>query len=141
MAYIEWDPQRFGVGVDHIDAQHKRLFATINELHAAMSEGRGREELEPILQDLEAYTNTHFGHEEEFMQDCGYSEACADCFLDHQSGHREFEQRVAEIRTRYEAGEMTVTMDTLEFLRTWLTTHIAGSSMDQDYAGFNGESA
>jgi len=139
MPYIEWDEGRYGVGVEHIDEQHRQLFATINDLHAAMTEGRGREELEAILDDLESYTNYHFGDEEAFMQNCGYSEACAGCFRSHTDVHREFEERVADIRSRYEAGEMTVTMDTLEFLRTWLTSHIAGSEMDQDYAGFTAE--
>lgn len=139
MPYIEWDEGRYGVGVPAIDEQHQQLFATINELHAAMTEGRGREELEGILAELESYTNYHFGDEEAYMQECGYSEACAGCFADHRSVHREFETRVEEIRERYEAGEMTVTMDTLEFLRSWLTNHIAGGEMDQDYAGFQAE--
>ncbi len=141
MAYIEWDPDRFSVGVDHIDDQHKRLFGTVNDLHAAMSEGKGREELESILEELESYTNYHFGDEETFMEECGYSSACAECFRDHTEVHREFEDRVEDIRTRYEAGEMTVTMDTLEFLRTWLTSHIAGVEMDQDYGTYAAENA
>ena len=139
MTYIEWDEDRYGVGVDHIDDQHRRLFETINDLHAAMREGKGREELAAILDDLESYTNYHFGDEETFMQNCGYSEACSDCFHSHTDAHREFEERVSEIRSRYETGEMTVTMDTLEFLRTWLTGHIAGSEMDQDYADYSVE--
>lgn len=141
MPYIEWDEARYGVGVEHIDEQHQTLFETINELHAAMTEGRGREELESILDELESYTATHFGDEETFMQNCGYSQACADCFRDHTDVHREFEARVADIRDRYEAGEMTVTMDTLEFLRTWLTSHIAGAEMDQDYASYEADEA
>lgn len=136
MPYIEWDPDRYSVGVDHIDEQHQQLFDTINSLHAAMSEGEGREELGAIFDQLETYTNTHFGDEETFMEDCGYSEDCSDCFFAHQEAHREFEARVEEIRARYEQGEMTVTMDTLEFLRTWLTRHIAGVEMDQDYATY-----
>lgn len=136
MPYIEWEASRYSVGVDRIDEQHRQLFDTINELHAAMTRGEGRDELESILDQLESYTHTHFGDEETFMRDCGYSEACSDCFLDHQDAHREFEERVEDIRTRYEQGEMTVTMDTLEFLRTWLTNHIAGVEMDQDYASY-----
>lgn len=139
MSYIEWDQARFGAGIDHIDEQHRQLFETVNDLHAAMTEGRGRDELETILEDLESYTNYHFGDEETFMQDCGYAADCASCFRTHADVHREFETRVAEIRFRYEAGEMTVTMDTLEFLRTWLTSHIAGGDMDQDYATYHAE--
>lgn len=137
MPYIEWDQERYGVGVDHIDQQHRQLFETVNQLHAAMTEGRGREALEAILEDLESYTNYHFGDEETFMRECGYREECTSCFADHARVHREFEERVEEIRTRFEAGELTVTMDTLEFLRTWLVTHIAGVEMDQDFAGYH----
>ena len=139
MTYLEWDEGRYGVGIDRLDEQHRRLFETINDLHAAMSEGRGRDELSSILDDLEEYTNSHFGDEESFMQRCGYNEACQDCFFDHREAHREFETRVAEIRERFEDGEMTVTMDTLEFLRTWLTTHIGGSALDQDYGQYAAE--
>ncbi|MFB6267116.1 MAG: bacteriohemerythrin [Halodesulfurarchaeum sp.] len=136
MAYIEWDQDRYGVGVEHIDSQHRQLFETLSELHAAMREGRGRDELGDILAELARYTDQHFGDEEAFMRECGYSGDCSACFRAHVDAHDTFEDRVAEIRERYEAGERTVSLETLEFLRTWLTNHIAGNEQDQDYASY-----
>lgn len=136
MTYLEWEDEDYSVGIDQFDSQHKQLFDALNELHTAMMEGEGREEVERILDSLEAYTETHFSDEEGFMQDCSYQRNCQSCFADHQSVHRDFEAEGADFRERYESGEVMLTMDVIDFLKEWLTTHIGGSEMDQDYGSY-----
>ena len=66
MPTIVWD-QSMTTGVDSVDDQHKQLIAWLNDLLVAMSQGRGRLELEALLDQLGNYAVTHFGHEEGCM--------------------------------------------------------------------------
>jgi hemerythrin-like metal-binding protein len=141
MSYIEWDDEEFSVGIEQFDSQHQRLFGALNDLHSAMKEGKGREEIGTILDELESYTETHFSDEEDFMQDCSYSSHCQTCFRSHQSAHEEFAEEVASFRQRYDDGEVMLTMDVIDFLKDWLTSHIAGSELDQDYGQYYDEAA
>ena len=63
----------YSVGFPDIDAQHKLLLRLTNGLQEAMYEGRGREVLAKILDDLVNYTETHFTFEERLMLERGYS--------------------------------------------------------------------
>lgn len=136
MAFIEWDGDRFGVGVERFDEQHRRLFELTDDLHGAMREGEGREEVGRVLAELEEYTYHHFDDEEGFMEDCGYADHCPGCFSSHEDAHRAFEQRVSELRADHEAGDLTVSMETLRFLRDWLQSHVASADQDQDYSDY-----
>ena len=132
---IEWDDDRYSTDIDRFDDQHKYLFALLNELYAAMDEGRSDEEIGDILRELERYTEYHFGDEEEFMQDCGFSMDCADCFYNHREKHDEFEGKVRDLRQRHEDGEQ-IELEVLTFVSEWLDSHIAGGNQDQNYSEY-----
>ncbi|MCC6132451.1 MAG: hemerythrin, partial [Acidobacteria bacterium] len=55
MSLITWSDE-LSVGVSAFDNQHKRLVALINELHDAMSAGKGSKVLGKILSELADYT-------------------------------------------------------------------------------------
>jgi hemerythrin-like metal-binding protein len=135
MALIEWDDGRYSTSIEKMDQQHQRLFGLLNDLHAAMTEGKDEEQLGDILRELERYTEYHFGDEEGMMKDCGFARDCADCFHDHQEMHEEFAETVADLRERHEEGEY-ITMDVLQFARDWLDAHIAGDDQDQNYGDY-----
>lgn len=135
MALIEWDGERHSTGVQTVDDQHKRLFELLNDLHTAMEEGRGEEEVGAVLRELEEYTEYHFTDEEGMMRDCGYADECNACFDDHKEAHQEFVSQVSQLRERHEDGEF-ITMDVLQFARDWLDSHIAGNKQDQNYAEY-----
>ena len=62
----EWT-ERWSVGIDTIDAQHRELFAAINSL--LREEGTsGARDLAKVLDFLEDYVNNHFGLEEIYMR-------------------------------------------------------------------------
>ena len=48
MTTIQWD-LTMATGVDAIDNQHKQLIKWLNDLLAAMSQGRGRTEIQAVL--------------------------------------------------------------------------------------------
>jgi hemerythrin-like metal-binding protein len=135
MVLIEWDDDRYSTNIDRFDEQHQNLFELLNDLHQAMEEGRAEEELGDILRELERYTEYHFGDEEEFMEDCGYSHDCSECFHNHQEMHENFASKVTELREKHENGEY-ITMEVLEFARDWLDSHIAGGDQDQNYGEY-----
>jgi len=133
--FIEWSDERYSTQIDRFDEQHKHLFGLLNDLHVAIEAGHSEAVVGDILEELERYTEYHFGDEEEFMQDCGYAMDCADCFYDHKDFHEEFVETVGEFRERHENGE-PITTDVLEFTKEWLDAHIAGPDIDQKYSEY-----
>ena len=51
MPTISWDPS-MTTGVEALDNQHKQLISWLNDLLAARSEGRGRAQLDSLLDKL-----------------------------------------------------------------------------------------
>ncbi|MDS0282188.1 bacteriohemerythrin [Haloarcula onubensis] len=133
--FIEWSDERYSTDIDRFDEQHKHLFGLLNDLHVAIEAGHSEAVVGDILEELERYTEYHFGDEEEFMQDCGYAMDCADCFYQHREFHEEFVETVGEFRERHENGE-PITTDVLEFTKEWLDAHIAGPDVDQKYSHY-----
>jgi len=120
MAMIRWD-QSMTTGVDTIDDQHKQLITWLNDPLAAMSQGKGRAEVQRLLDDLGTYASTHFGHEEECMQryKCPAAQA-------NVAAHREFVQIFDGFKAEFEHGGATVYLLVRiesELMR-WLTGHI-----------------
>lgn len=128
MSLISWTPN-LSVNVPAIDEQHKRLVQMINDLHDAMGKGKGKEVLSPLLSKLIDYTVVHFQSEEAFMRKCGFPGVAQ-----HQLLHQELTEKVKKLKARFETGELLITMDTMNFLKDWLKTHILGS--DKQYAQF-----
>lgn len=67
MSIFQWK-EEFSVDHAEIDTQHKRLFQLAGDLHAAMTEGKGKEALSKTLSNLIDYTKHHFACEERLMQ-------------------------------------------------------------------------
>lgn len=128
MPLLTWS-EEFEIGVEEVDEQHRRLFEVINDLHAAMKKGRGREEVGDALRELEVYVEYHFDSERDLSVRCGFSDDCAGCHRAHQQAHDAFEQKVAELRESHEEGNISVPMETMQFVQTWVTEHVGG--MDQ----------
>jgi hemerythrin-like metal-binding protein len=122
---FEWNP-RYSVQIGSIDAQHQTLFHLAEELHTAMSVGRGKTALSRILDRLVQYTMVHFAHEERLMRLHDYPGLAT-----HKAQQEALTQQVQQFQAEFNAGKTTVTVQLMIFLRDWLTGHIAGS--DQKY--------
>jgi hemerythrin len=125
-ALVVWKDS-YSVGIPKIDAQHKTLIDLTNQLHAAMKSGKAQQAMAKTLDDLVAYTDTHFAYEESLLISRRYSGLAA-----HQQQHRALVGQVRELSERFRAGRLTLSIETLQFLKTWLTSHILSS--DQAYA-------
>ena len=122
---LEWTPE-LSVGIEVIDAQHKRIVEYINLLHEARLR-RDREAIARVIEELVDYTLSHFSFEESMMEEAKYR------FLaPHKKVHELFVRRVSEYQQRFKMGEdvETVAADMQNTLVTWLMNHIKREDMD-----------
>jgi len=121
--FIAWQG-RYSVGVDLFDAQHKRLFTLINNVHEAMVLGSTKDKVVSILRDLLDYTNKHFGQEEELMKKTGY-----EGYDDQHEKHIKLVNQLCEFKDKCEHGSAVIDLKLMSFLKDWLTKHIMGTDM------------
>jgi len=123
MALIEWN-ESFSVGVSFFDLQHKQLLSMLNELHAAIEVGKGKEALGPTLQRLSGYWMMHFTAEEAKMKEFDYPDIEA-----HKTEHLAFTIKLQALKDKSIAGKDQVPEQTLNFLKDWFVTHISVTDM------------
>ena len=131
MAFLTWSDD-LSVGVQTLDDQHTVLIETLNELHAAMMKGQARAVAGDLLSTLVQYTNDHFTAEEAAMESTRYP-----ALPTHRLKHRELTRQVEEFVGRYKKGDITLSIELLNFLSEWLTTHIQGD--DKKYGPWMNE--
>lgn len=118
MELMEWS-DRFRLGHRRIDSDHRKLIALINQLTEAMSKRAGQQVCGEVLDELVAYFQTHFATEEQLMAAHGYADS-----ITHKAEHAEFVEKVLELKAKFDAGSVTLSISLLNFLRDWLTNHI-----------------
>jgi hemerythrin-like metal-binding protein len=118
MSLFQWSDE-FSVGYPDIDSQHKRLFQLADQLHAAMTAGKGKDCLTNTLNNLVAYTKRHFADEEVLMKLHRYP-----FYQQHKAEHQALTEKVVQFQQSVASGRATVTMELLHFLRNWLVQHI-----------------
>ena len=128
MAMLTWS-DKYSVNVKEIDDQHKKLIRLLNELHTAMSAGKGKDVLSGVLNHLIDYTVYHFSAEENYMVQYGYPG-----YTQHRAEHTEFVKNVKDFDEKFEAGQSSVSIDVIKFLNGWVTSHISGT--DKQYTQF-----
>jgi len=65
--FIVWS-EIFAVGHRELDAEHRRLVDTINEIHSAERAGQTPDQLRPMLNALFVAAEQHFEHENSVMR-------------------------------------------------------------------------
>ncbi|HIJ81727.1 MAG TPA: bacteriohemerythrin [Desulfuromonadales bacterium] len=116
----------FATGIERFDSAHKVLFRMVNELHDAMQEKRSHEAIGAILSGLADYTVNHFAEEERSFAQTGFSDEQS-----HRQLHRQLVDQVTGLIGRFNAGEVLLTQEVINFLQDWLTNHIKG--VDKKY--------
>ena len=109
----------YAVGIPQIDTQHKGLIRLINNLHAAMAAGQGKQVMAGILDELVRYTESHFTYEEGMLRERQYSNLAA-----HHSDHEKLTRQVVELRERFRTSKLTMSVEVMQFLKSWLGDHI-----------------
>jgi hemerythrin-like metal-binding protein len=124
MAYFEWADDMVIDG-GPIDADHRHLVQMVNELHTATSQGRGREVVGGILEQLIRYTDDHLRREESQMAAAHFPGLEV-----HRKGHTHFVDSLRQLQQRYESGQITVAAQLSTVLRDWLSLHIRRSDKE-----------
>jgi len=126
--FVQWD-ESYSVGIDTIDADHKKLLGMINQLQTAAHYKTDKTMIEDILNDLVDYTKYHFTREEGMMQDADYPD-----FDAHKKQHEEMIAQVGKFVDEYRVDGTKTIEEVAMYLKTWLINHINGS--DQKYAPY-----
>jgi hemerythrin-like metal-binding protein len=128
MGMFEWT-QDFAIGMPYIDQQHQALFRYAEELYAAMATGQGKAVVAKTLTRLIEYTEEHFAAEERLMRTHNYPGVTV-----QKTEHLALTQKVKGFAADHEAGQVVVTVQLLQFLRSWLDLHI--KQLDMKFAVF-----
>jgi hemerythrin len=118
MVVFTWDP-RLETGHPDIDRDHWEMFNLFNTLLEAMSQGKGRLEVEADLAFLERYILRHFAMEEQLM--AGFAYTAQEW---HRSQHRYMEGQVKDLIHRHRTGSGSLTLPLVMVLDEYLTHHI-----------------
>lgn len=118
MALINWD-STLSVGVSESDNQHKVLIQYINDLNDAMKEGKGKDAVVAVVDNLANYTATHFRMEERYFDQFNYQNTA-----EHKKLHAEFEKRIQDFKQDVVNGKLGTSIEVLNFLVGWLKGHI-----------------
>jgi hemerythrin len=117
----------YSIHHSEIDRQHRHLFKLADDLHAAMITGSARAVIAETLDALIQYTRDHFRSEEAIMQAARFPD-----YSRHKAIHDKFTSQVMELRKSLGNDKLTITLETMHFLRDWLQEHILG--LDQQIA-------
>ncbi len=117
---LTWTPD-LSVGIEAIDKQHKELFKRVNDLLAASSQGKGKDEIGNVVKFLESYVVFHFSAEERYMAQHAYP-ALAAHKQEHAKFLKDFATLKGELQVQGVSAAMVVRMHT--WLGDWLKNHI-----------------
>jgi hemerythrin-like metal-binding protein len=118
---IRWLPD-YAVGVQEIDREHQGLFSIAEEFRFAIRAEEGADVLENLLGKLLAYTDYHFAHEENLMEQIGYP-----YLADHCRQHQDLRSEALAMQERVAIGEPEMAMEAMRFLVDWLKRHTTTS--------------
>ena len=131
MEHLVWD-EKYGVNIEVIDQQHKKLFTLLGDLYDGMGKERSADVLGRIVAELAQYAVEHFATEEIFMRQYDFPGLAK-----HKKEHEAFKEKVGAFQKDFAAGKATLSMEVLSFLTAWLDHHIL--KVDQAYAPFLNE--
>jgi methyl-accepting chemotaxis protein len=127
LSAFDWD-DKFLLGVNDMDDEHKILINKINKLVKSLNKDK-QKEIEANFIDLRDYTVLHFKDEEEFMQSIQYPD-----FEAHQKIHENMLAKFGSFEEEVFAGTLNK-KKFVAFLKNWLVSHILG--VDMQYADYS----
>lgn len=110
---ISWE-EKYSIGDDLVDSQHKHLFSLVNSLDRDLDEASAKR----IVMDLYTYTREHFSAEETIMKEHGYPDLGS-----HQQKHEQLISNL-NIRASQSLASQEAIQKLREFIYFWLTHHI-----------------
>lgn len=118
MELFKWY-KKYSVNNEEIDNHHKTLFNITNKLLANCLDTNQSNCLEPIIEELVAYSNYHFSAEEQYMRNMGYKDIDK-----HISEHRSYTQRILYLQQVANKNDFGLTKELVVFLGNWILHHV-----------------
>jgi len=106
--------------VPELDAEHRNLFRTIEELRAAVEGEAPDERVRALFHALTADTEEHLRHEESLMRLAAYS-----AYEWHKGQHDTLRKRARVLAAQWESGDREAPGILVVFLSVWLKEHTA----------------
>ncbi|MBF0327760.1 MAG: hemerythrin family protein [Nitrospirae bacterium] len=115
---------KFVLGIEKIDDQHKKLYDAVQEFLIAISEDKDVAEIKKMLNFLANYIFEHFSTEEDYMDKYEYPHASH-----HKSEHKAFTDEFHKMKDQYERDGATkfISLQLEGWLFDWLKKHVSGS--------------
>jgi len=117
---IEWS-EKFTLGIDEIDQQHRTIVEQFAKLSNAVQEGDAVEPLAEMVTFLGEYAKSHFATEEGYMQRYAYP-GLAEQQAEHAKFTRDAEELLQQLETAGASRELALTL-TGKLVR-WIIQHI-----------------
>ncbi|MBI3183276.1 MAG: hemerythrin family protein [Myxococcales bacterium] len=117
---VSWTPD-LSIGVEKLDLQHQQIFAALDDLLAAMRQGKGKAEVGRTLAFLVGYVAEHFVMEERTMRESGYPG-----LESHRGEHEVFARDVRALKSVFDTYGATsvLAIDVTNRVVGWLRDHI-----------------
>ncbi len=127
---FEWNDD-LNTGINHIDSQHKELFARFNALLQACNTAQEKDAVGNYLNFLHEYTTFHFAAEEQEMTNRKYPR-----YSEHKAEHEIFKRKIDQLYEGYttHGANMQAFVMTIRSSGEWLVNHIRKT--DKAKAGF-----
>ena len=119
---MEWK-EKYCIGIDPIDNQHKELIDIISKLEQSLTENKGERRFIETLRFLVDYTKFHFKTEEELMNEIDFPR-----YVLHRELHNNFIKKITEILVNLKNKKPTKPVELLDFLIDWVINHV----LDED---------
>ena len=129
---VETWSNTYRIGIDMIDAQHRRFFDATHRLYEEVLNCTGEHAVEEALTFLKRYSAEHFTAEEAFMARHGYPR-----LEEHKKLHADFLERLEGLTDDYDiyrAPTQDMADQILVLTQDWLLAHIVDE--DTQYARY-----
>jgi hemerythrin len=127
---VEWD-DRYSVGIQLVDDQHKELVNMTNTLYAGCLAGdeAARTYFLEAIHGTVDYVKYHFAAEEKILENVTYPD-----IFEHKKAHEGFVKKIFEDVKSFQSGKKFIPNVFVRYLKDWILTHIAVE--DKKYAEY-----
>ncbi|MGL1958914.1 MAG: bacteriohemerythrin [Colwellia sp.] len=125
MSALIWN-EGMSVGIDAIDAEHKKIIAILAKLTSVQTCKISKEIIETIFAELEDYVGQHFAREEALLESIDYPE-----LEPHKKSHQVFIKKLPQLKEQWITEDNIVTSEKITtFLHKWVVNHILVDDLD-----------
>lgn len=128
MDLIVWD-DKFSVGMNEIDSQHKVFIILINELQKSIASKRPIVDIQKVYNALSKYVDEHFSYEEDILKKHSYP-----FIKEHLEEHDKFRLYLIKLNQNILNNKNTDAKVLFNFLQNWFVNHILHS--DKKYGDY-----